>query len=95
MAMAQRIKHTPNYTSCKKINRTHPIEPAQNSSGRGEWAPAVEAPQHVAFLTGDAIATARALRERGAPLLEIPGNYYDDLDARLAPPAELLDALRA
>jgi 3-dehydroshikimate dehydratase len=62
---------------------------------RGGWAPAVEAPQHVAFLTDDAIAAAKALRSQGAPLLEIPGNYYDDLDARLAPPAELLDALRA
>jgi 4-hydroxyphenylpyruvate dioxygenase len=61
---------------------------------RGEWAPAVEAPQHVAFRTNDAIAAAMALRSQGAPLLEIPDNYYDDLDARLAPPPELLDAMR-
>jgi 4-hydroxyphenylpyruvate dioxygenase len=38
--------------------------------------------QHVAFACEDALATARALRERGAPLLPIPGNYYDDLEAR-------------
>ncbi len=53
---------------------------------RGEWAPAVPDPQHIAFTTADAIATAHAMRARGLPLLEIPDNYYDDLDARLAPP---------
>jgi 4-hydroxyphenylpyruvate dioxygenase len=30
----------------------------------------------------------------GAPLLTIPANYYDDLDARLAPPPDLLRELR-
>ncbi|MDA0184794.1 TIM barrel protein [Solirubrobacter phytolaccae] len=39
--------------------------------------------QHVAFATDDALATARALRDRGVPLLEVPDNYYDDLEARL------------
>lgn len=53
---------------------------------RGEWAPAVPDPQHIAFTTADAIATASAMRAAGAPLLDIPDNYYDDLDARLAPP---------
>ena len=38
--------------------------------------------QHVAFACEDALATARALHERGAPLLPIPANYYDDLEAR-------------
>jgi sugar phosphate isomerase/epimerase/4-hydroxyphenylpyruvate dioxygenase-like putative hemolysin len=61
---------------------------------RGDWAPAVSSPQLIAFATDDAIACARSLRERGAPLLEIPGNYYDDLDARLSLPAEFIDALR-
>jgi len=49
---------------------------------RGEWAPGVPSPQHIAFACDDAIAVARALREAGAPVLEIPGNYYDDLEAR-------------
>ncbi|WP_410598634.1 bifunctional sugar phosphate isomerase/epimerase/4-hydroxyphenylpyruvate dioxygenase family protein [Amycolatopsis sp. lyj-90] len=49
---------------------------------RGEWAPGVPSPQHIAFACEDALAAARAMRESGAPLLEIPGNYYDDLDAR-------------
>jgi 4-hydroxyphenylpyruvate dioxygenase len=53
---------------------------------RGEWAPAVPDPQHIAFSTTDALAAARAMRARGARLLDIGDNYYDDLDARLAPP---------
>jgi len=61
---------------------------------RGEWAPAVPDPQHVAFRTDDALACASALRAAGAPLLDIPDNYYADLDARLAPPPDLLAALR-
>ncbi|MBE1495580.1 4-hydroxyphenylpyruvate dioxygenase [Amycolatopsis lexingtonensis] len=61
---------------------------------RGDWAPGVREPQRIALTTGDALASARRMRERGAPLLEIPGNYYDDLDARLAPDPALLAALR-
>ncbi|MFJ7217719.1 bifunctional sugar phosphate isomerase/epimerase/4-hydroxyphenylpyruvate dioxygenase family protein [Amycolatopsis sp. NPDC098790] len=61
---------------------------------RGDWAPGVREPQRIALATGDALASARRMRELGAPLLEIPGNYYDDLDARLAPDPALLTALR-
>ncbi|GAA0546328.1 bifunctional sugar phosphate isomerase/epimerase/4-hydroxyphenylpyruvate dioxygenase family protein [Actinomadura livida] len=61
---------------------------------RGSWAPAVPDPQHVVFATGDIFRTARALRERGAPVLDVPANYYDDLDARLALDPGLLAALR-
>ncbi|MGI9824903.1 TIM barrel protein [Agromyces sp. Marseille-Q5079] len=61
---------------------------------RGDWAPGVSSPQLIAFATDDAIACARALRERGAPILEIPGNYYDDLDARLSLPAGAVDGFR-
>ena len=61
---------------------------------RGEWAPAVPEPQHIAFTTDDAIEAASVMRATGAPLLDIPANYYDDLDARLAPPrlAELRES---
>ncbi|HYQ68260.1 TIM barrel protein [Actinophytocola sp.] len=62
---------------------------------RGQWAPAVPEPQHVAFRTDDAIAAARTLRELGAPLLAISENYYDDLDARFELPADLLADLKA
>jgi 4-hydroxyphenylpyruvate dioxygenase len=62
---------------------------------RGQWAPAVPEPQHIAFRTNDAIAAAKALRAAGAPLLEIPENYYDDLDARIELSPELLAELKA
>lgn len=61
---------------------------------RGEWAPGVAEPQHIAFACTDVLACARAARAAGAPLLAIPDNYYDDLDARLAPPPEQLATMR-
>jgi len=61
---------------------------------RGEWAPGVADPQHIAFACDDVLALARRARAAGAPLLDIPDNYYDDLDARLAPPPEQLATMR-
>ena len=61
---------------------------------RGEWAPGVPAPQHIAFASDDVVATARALRAAGAPLLAVPGNYHDDLAARLDLDPALLAAMR-
>jgi 4-hydroxyphenylpyruvate dioxygenase len=60
---------------------------AGTSRGQGEL-------QHVAFASRDALAAARAMRERGVPLLHVPGNYYDDLAARLELDPALLDELR-
>lgn len=51
-------------------------------------------PQHIAFRCTDAVASAKALRQLGARLLEIPGNYYDDLAARTELPPERISALR-
>ncbi|MEV6298980.1 TIM barrel protein [Actinoplanes sp. NPDC051861] len=48
---------------------------------RGDWAPAVSDPQHVAFSTADIVATAAALT---LPRLPVPDNYYADLAARFA-----------
>ena len=50
--------------------------------------------QHVAFACEDALATARAMRERGVPLLPVPDNYYDDLSARMDVESALLEELR-
>ena len=61
----------------------------------GGWRPGVTDPQHVAFAVPDALAAAAAARAAGAPLLPIPDNYYDDLDARLAPDPALLERMRA
>lgn len=38
--------------------------------------------QHVALASDDILATADAVRARGAAMLDIPANYYDDLVAR-------------
>ncbi|WP_448640352.1 TIM barrel protein [Geodermatophilus sp. URMC 63] len=61
---------------------------------RGGWAPGVPEPQSVALATDDVVATARALRAAGAPLLPLPANYADDIEARLDLPAGLLAAVR-
>jgi 4-hydroxyphenylpyruvate dioxygenase len=61
---------------------------------RGDWAPGIPDPQHIAFATNNIIATARALRKHSAPILSIPDNYYEDLDARIALDPALLTELR-
>ena len=50
--------------------------------------------QHVAFACDDIFACARAMRDRGVPLLEISGNYYEDLAARTALDRETVDRMR-
>ncbi|MCU1532567.1 MAG: sugar phosphate isomerase/epimerase and 4-hydroxyphenylpyruvate protein [Arthrobacter sp.] len=40
--------------------------------------------EHIAFAVDDLVATARAARARGLDFLQIPANYYEDLDARFA-----------
>ena len=43
--------------------------------------------QHLAFVTADIFAAAEAARANGLPVLEIPHNYYEDIEAKfgLAP----------
>jgi len=50
--------------------------------------------QHIAFSTNDIFAAAKQFCDNGMTMLEIPANYYDDLDARFDLPAELLCRLR-
>ncbi|MGG2362340.1 4-hydroxyphenylpyruvate dioxygenase, partial [Salmonella enterica] len=38
--------------------------------------------QHVAFAAPDVFAAAPAAKAGGLPILDIPRNYYDDLEAR-------------
>jgi 4-hydroxyphenylpyruvate dioxygenase len=61
---------------------------------RGGWTPGVAEPQYVAFATDDLVRTAQRLREAGAPLLALPANYADDLEARFDLPPELFAAVR-
>ena len=51
--------------------------------------------QHVAMISSDIFATAEALRARGAPRLEIPRNYYDDLAARFGLDEAMLARMEA
>ncbi len=51
--------------------------------------------QHLALATDDIFATARKFHDSGLPILPIPANYYDDLEARLGLAPELLAMLRA
>ncbi|SDL02911.1 sugar phosphate isomerase/epimerase and 4-hydroxyphenylpyruvate domain-containing protein [Arthrobacter sp. ok362] len=50
--------------------------------------------EHIAFAVEDLVATARAARDRGLDFLQIPANYYEDLDARFALEPEFLATLR-
>lgn len=60
-------------------------------SGAGEDA---ILPQHIAFATSDVLELARAARARGFRPLDIPSNYYDDIEARYQIDPALLDDLR-
>jgi 4-hydroxyphenylpyruvate dioxygenase len=51
--------------------------------------------QHIALQTSDIFATVATLRANGVPLLGIPENYYDDLEARIALSADELDRLKS
>jgi 4-hydroxyphenylpyruvate dioxygenase len=51
--------------------------------------------QHLAFATGDIFATAAAMKARGFEPLDIPANYYDDLEARLGLDPALTARLKA
>jgi 4-hydroxyphenylpyruvate dioxygenase len=61
---------------------------------RGAWTPGVPDPQYVAFATDDIVATARHLRQAGAPLIAPPANYADDLAARFDLVPDLIAAIR-
>jgi 4-hydroxyphenylpyruvate dioxygenase len=51
--------------------------------------------QHIAFATGDIVATAKQLKANGVETLPIPENYYDDLEARVDLGAGRLAELKA
>jgi 4-hydroxyphenylpyruvate dioxygenase len=49
---------------------------------------------HIAFRTDDIFTALAGFRAKGVPMLHIPDNYYDDLDARFEIGAELMRKLR-
>jgi 4-hydroxyphenylpyruvate dioxygenase len=50
--------------------------------------------QHLALATDDMMRTVARLRQNGIPLLEIPENYYDDLEAKTGLPPDRIAQLR-
>jgi 3-dehydroshikimate dehydratase len=50
--------------------------------------------QHVAFSCTDIFTTVADMRARGAEFLQIPENYYDDIEAKYDLDAEMMAALR-
>ncbi|KRE83343.1 bifunctional sugar phosphate isomerase/epimerase/4-hydroxyphenylpyruvate dioxygenase family protein [Arthrobacter sp. Soil764] len=52
-----------------------PVQQAQNEARKTYQ-------EHIAFAVDDLVATAKAARDRGLEFLQIPANYYEDLDAR-------------
>lgn len=51
--------------------------------------------QHIAFASDDIFATAAALAAAGFPILQIGGNYYDDVEARFGLDPALTARMRA
>jgi 4-hydroxyphenylpyruvate dioxygenase len=51
--------------------------------------------QHIAFATDDIVATAKKLKTNGVAILNIPENYYDNLEGRVDLTAERLKVLKA
>jgi len=49
--------------------------------------------QHLAFATSDIFAAAAAAQANGLPTLEIPRNYYDDVEAKFGLPPEQVERL--
>ena len=70
-------------------------ESGRTGTGRFVSAFAGAGVHHIAFCTADAAAATEEAAARGAPLLDIPPNYYEDLGARLGlGDAELADLRR-
>ena len=58
-------------------------ESGRTGTGRFVSAFAGAGVHHIAFCTADAAAATEAAAAKGAPLLDIPVNYYEDLGARV------------
>ncbi|QDG65098.1 sugar phosphate isomerase/epimerase and 4-hydroxyphenylpyruvate domain-containing protein [Pseudarthrobacter sp. NIBRBAC000502772] len=50
--------------------------------------------EHIAFAVDDLVATARDCKARGLEFLQVPANYYEDLDARFGLEPGFLDTLQ-
>ncbi|MET3936794.1 TIM barrel protein [Arthrobacter sp. OAP107] len=70
-------------TSDRDVRLVLNLAPVVQQDGAGSGtAPRKTYQEHIAFAVDDLVATARAARDRGLAFLQIPENYYEDLDAR-------------
>ncbi len=69
-------------------------ESRQTATGRFLSAYAGAGVHHIAFAATDVARAAALAAAHGASMLEVPPNYYDDLDARFGLPEQELDHLR-
>jgi 4-hydroxyphenylpyruvate dioxygenase len=60
------------------------LAPVQQAASQGTHSVRKTYQEHIAFAVEDLVATARAARDRGLEFLQIPANYYEDLDARFS-----------
>ena len=58
------------------------LAPMQQAAVQGTHSVRKTYQEHIAFAVEDLVATARSARDRGLQFLQIPANYYEDLDAR-------------
>ncbi|TDT76506.1 4-hydroxyphenylpyruvate dioxygenase [Arthrobacter sp. AG258] len=63
-------------TSSGAVRLVLNLAPVQQAHGQKTYQ------EHIAFAVDDLVATARAARDKGLEFLQIPANYYEDLDAR-------------
>ncbi|MBR0671255.1 bifunctional sugar phosphate isomerase/epimerase/4-hydroxyphenylpyruvate dioxygenase family protein [Neoroseomonas soli] len=70
-------------------------ESSRTGTGRFVTAFAGAGVHHVAFASPDAAASAAAAIGARAPLLDIPSNYYEDLEARFGLEGMMTEALKA
>jgi 4-hydroxyphenylpyruvate dioxygenase len=70
----------------------------QDGAAGHDGAPASSArktyQEHIAFAVDDLVATARDCKARGLEFLQIPANYYEDLDARFGLAPDFLATLQ-
>ncbi|XVX20042.1 bifunctional sugar phosphate isomerase/epimerase/4-hydroxyphenylpyruvate dioxygenase family protein [Actinomycetota bacterium] len=71
-----------------------PLRVILNIAVRGPGRQVEDGVNQLAFGCADVIGATERLRASGAPLLSVPDNYYDDLDARFQLAPELLATLR-
>lgn len=70
-------------------------ESRETTTGRFLTASSGAGVQHIAMATTDIVRAMEQLTARGARFLPIPGNYYEDIEARWGLDAERLDELRS